>query len=153
MFTIDDIDVHISSTPPFATTTCLRALLSFHLYTNASSLKLRHVDLGLYLDGIPVHHRVKTFESAYIKIQKISLRGNMIQLFNIVSGMHTTNPTVDFNFSYVFNTRDNILYIINCSLAFYFEYLLHCSIYFLYYLFVLCTLCTNKDNINNNKSI
>jgi len=32
----------------------------------------------------------------------------MIQVLNIVSGKYTTNPTVDFNLSNVFNTKDNI---------------------------------------------
>jgi len=32
------------------------------------------------------------------------LRGDMIQVHNIVSGKYTTNPTVDFNLSNVFNT-------------------------------------------------
>jgi len=36
------------------------------------------------------------------------LRGYMIQVYNIVSGKHTTNPTLDFNLSNVFNTRGNI---------------------------------------------
>jgi len=36
------------------------------------------------------------------------LRGDIIQVFNIVSGKYTTNPTVDFNLSNVFNIIDNI---------------------------------------------
>ena len=36
------------------------------------------------------------------------LRGDMIQVYNIVSGKHTTNPTVDLNLSNVSNTRGNI---------------------------------------------
>jgi len=36
------------------------------------------------------------------------LRGDMIQIYNIVSGKYTTNPTVDFNLLNVFNTRGNI---------------------------------------------
>jgi len=36
------------------------------------------------------------------------LQRDMIQDFNIVSGKYTTNPTVDFNLSNVFNTRGNI---------------------------------------------
>jgi len=36
------------------------------------------------------------------------LRGDMIQVYNIVSGTYTANPTVDFNLSNVFNTRGNI---------------------------------------------
>jgi len=36
------------------------------------------------------------------------LRGDMIQVYKIVAGKYTTNPTVDFNLSNVFNTRGNI---------------------------------------------
>jgi len=36
------------------------------------------------------------------------LRGDMIQVFNIVSGKYTINPTVDLNLSNFFNTRGNI---------------------------------------------
>jgi len=32
----------------------------------------------------------------------------MIQVYNIVSGKYTSNPTVDINLSNVFNTRGNI---------------------------------------------
>jgi len=39
------------------------------------------------------------------------LRGDMIQVYNIVSGKHTTNPTVDSNLSNVFNIRGIGLYI------------------------------------------
>jgi len=41
-------------------------------------------------------------------LQYRRLRSDMFQVFNIVSGKYTTNPTVDFNLSIVFNTRDNI---------------------------------------------
>jgi len=37
------------------------------------------------------------------------LRGDMIQVFNIVSGKYATNPTVEFNMSNVFNTRGNAI--------------------------------------------
>jgi len=33
------------------------------------------------------------------------LRGDMIQVYNIVSGKYTTNPTEDFNLSNVFSTK------------------------------------------------
>jgi len=36
------------------------------------------------------------------------LRGDMIQVYKIVSGKYTTNPTVDFNLSHSFNTIGNI---------------------------------------------
>ena len=35
------------------------------------------------------------------------LRGDMIQVYNIVSGKHNTHPTVNFNLSHVSNTRGN----------------------------------------------
>jgi hypothetical protein len=36
------------------------------------------------------------------------LRGDMIQVYNIVSGKHNNQPTVEFNLSHVSNTRGNI---------------------------------------------
>jgi len=36
------------------------------------------------------------------------LRVDMMQVYYIVYGKYTTNPTVDFNLSNVFNTRGNI---------------------------------------------
>jgi len=36
------------------------------------------------------------------------LRGDMIQVYYIISGKYTTNPAVDFNLSNVSNTRGNI---------------------------------------------
>jgi hypothetical protein len=36
------------------------------------------------------------------------LRGDMIQVYNIVSGKYNTNPTVNFNLCHVSNTRGNI---------------------------------------------
>jgi len=39
----------------------------------------------------------------------------MIQVCNIVSGKYTTNPTVDFNLSNIFNTRGNIYIYIKCN--------------------------------------
>jgi hypothetical protein len=35
------------------------------------------------------------------------LRGDMIQVYNIVSGKYNNQPTVKFNFSHVSNTRGN----------------------------------------------
>ena len=36
------------------------------------------------------------------------LRGDMIRVYNIVSGKHNNHPTVELNLSYVSNTRGNI---------------------------------------------
>ena len=36
------------------------------------------------------------------------LRGDMIQVYNIVSGKHTTNPTIDLKLSNISNTRGNM---------------------------------------------
>jgi len=50
--------------------------------------------------------RLRRLNLPTLKYRK--LRGDMFQVFNIVSGKYTTNRTVDFNLSYVFNTRGNI---------------------------------------------
>ena len=36
------------------------------------------------------------------------LRGDMIQVYNIVSGKHNNQPTIELNLSHVSNTRGNI---------------------------------------------
>jgi len=40
------------------------------------------------------------------------LRGDMIHVYNIVSGKYTTNPTVDFNFS---NVLTQVVIYIKCN--------------------------------------
>jgi len=54
---------------------------------------------------LKLYHR-RCFNLPTLKYRR--LWGAMIQVFNIVYGKYTPNPTVDFNLSNVFNTRGRI---------------------------------------------
>jgi len=58
------------------------------------------------LENCSYEARLRRLNLTTLKYRR--LRGDMIQVYNIVSRKYTTNPTVDFNVYNLFNIRGNI---------------------------------------------
>jgi len=73
---------------------------------NIERVQIRATRMIQQLKNSSFEARLRRLNRPTLKYRR--LRGDVIQVYNIVSGKYTTNPTVDFNLSNVFNTRGNI---------------------------------------------
>ena len=69
-------------------------------------VQMRATRMVQQLKNLSYEARLRRLNLPTLKYRR--LRGDMIQVYNIVSGKHTTNPTVDLNLSNVSNTRGNM---------------------------------------------
>jgi len=69
-------------------------------------VQMRVIRMVQQLKNCSYEARLRRLNMPTLKYRR--LRGDMIQVYNTVSGKYTTNPTVHFNFSNVFSTRGNI---------------------------------------------
>ena len=68
-------------------------------------VQMRATRMVQQLKNLSYEARLRRLNLPTLKYRR--LRGDMIQVYNIVSGKHTTNPTIDLNLSNVSNTRGN----------------------------------------------
>jgi hypothetical protein len=69
-------------------------------------VQMRATRMVLQLRNFSYEARLRYLNLPTLKYRR--LRGDMIQVYNIVSGKYNTNPTIDFNLSNISNTRGNI---------------------------------------------
>ena len=73
-------------------------------------VQMRATRMVQQLKNLSYEARLRRLNLPTLKYRR--LRGDMIQVYNIVSGKHTTNPTIDLKLSNISNTRGNMY---NCN--------------------------------------
>ena len=74
-------------------------------------VQMRATRMVQQLKNLSYEARLRRLNLPTLKYRR--LRGDMIQVYNIVSGKHTTNPTIDLKLSNISNTIEVIC--INCN--------------------------------------